>query len=91
MSSTVIILIAVIVAAAVIAVVAYIIYRAVNPRLKDDGKPSDEEIAEEELNRVLSPVEDEETILAMSEYDKKLQEEENGVSSEEQKESKEEQ
>ncbi len=77
MSSTVIILIAVIVAAAVIAIVAYIIYRAVNPKLKDD-KPTEEEIAEEELNRMLSPVEDEKTIEEMREYDKKLQEEENG-------------
>ncbi len=78
MSNTAIVLIAVIVAAAIIAIVAYIIYRAVNPRLKDDGKPSEDQIAEEELERVLSPIEDEETIKAMSEYDRKLQEEENG-------------
>ncbi|MCD8204155.1 MAG: hypothetical protein LUB56_03440 [Coprobacillus sp.] len=79
MSNTVIILIAVIVAAAVIAIVAYIIYRAVNPRLKDD-KPTEEEVAEEELNRMLSPVEDEKAIEEMREYDRKLQEEENGES-----------
>ena len=62
-------LIAVISVAAVIAVVAFVIHRFMHPKLKgEDDRPSDEEIVQEELDRVLQPVEDEETAKEISEY-----------------------
>ena len=62
-------LIAVIAVAAVIAIVAFVIHRIMHPKLKsEDDRPSDEEIVKEELDRVLQPVEDEETAKEISEY-----------------------
>ena len=46
---------------------AYILYRVLRPRLKDE-KPSEEELVEEEMNRILKPIEDDETAKAVSEY-----------------------
>ena len=42
---------------AVIAIIAFIIYRLLRPKLKEE-KPSEEEILQDELNRVLQTVED---------------------------------
>ena len=53
--------------AAVIAIVAFVIYRILMPKLKED-KPSDEEILNEELTRVLQPIDDPETAKEVSEY-----------------------
>ena len=56
--------------AAVIAISAFVIYRLLHPKLKQE-KPTEEEKAhfvEEELNRYLKPVEDEETAKKISEY-----------------------
>lgn len=62
-------LIAIISAAALIAVVAFVIHRFMHPKLKsDEEKPSEEQIMKEELDRVLQPVEDEETAKSISEY-----------------------
>lgn len=62
-------LIAIIGAAALIAIVAYVVHRFMHPKLKsDDEKPSEEQIMKEELDRVLRPVEDEETAKEISEY-----------------------
>ena len=52
---------------AVVALVAFIIYRSLRPKLKED-KPSEEEILQDEMNRVLQDVEDEETANQISEY-----------------------
>jgi type II secretory pathway component PulJ len=67
MPQSIIILIAVIVAAGLIALVAFIIYRVLRPRLKEE-KPSDEQILQDEMNRVLQDVEDPETAKQISDY-----------------------
>ena len=54
-------------AAAVIALVAFIIYRTIRPKLKED-KPSEEEILQDEMKRVLQDVEDEEVAKQISDY-----------------------
>ncbi len=62
-------LIAIVATAAIIAIVAFIIHRVMHPKLKSDNeKPSEEQIRKEELDRVLQPVEDEETAKEISEY-----------------------
>ncbi len=54
---------------ALIAVVAYIIYRILRPRLKDDDKKkTDQENAQEELDRILQPVEDEKIAKEIENY-----------------------
>ena len=53
--------------AAAIGIVAFIIYRLLRPRLKEE-KPSEEEILHDELNRVLQDVEDEKTAQEISSY-----------------------
>ena len=52
---------------AVVALVAFIIYRTIRPRLKEE-KPSEEEILEDEMKRVLQDVEDEEVAKQISNY-----------------------
>ena len=54
-------------AAAVVGLIAYILYRVLRPRLKED-KPSDEEILKDEMNRVLQDVDDEEVAKQISDY-----------------------
>ena len=67
MPQSIIILIAVIAAAGLIALVAFIIYRVLRPKLKEE-KPSDEQILQDEMNRVLQDVEDPETAKQISDY-----------------------
>ncbi len=68
-NSGIITLVAIIVAAALIAIIAFVIHRIMHPKLKSDNeKPSDEQIMQEELDRVLQPVDDEETAKEISEY-----------------------
>ena len=52
---------------AVIGIVAFAIYRALRPRLKDE-KPSEEEILQDEMKRVLQDVEDEKVAKQISDY-----------------------
>ncbi len=52
----------------VIAVVAFLIYLYLKPRLKHDDKPSEEQILHEEMDRLLKPIEDDETAKAVEEY-----------------------
>ena len=54
-------------ATAVVALLAFILYRVLRPRLKED-KPSDEEILKDEMNRVLQDVDDEEVAKQISNY-----------------------
>lgn len=54
---------------ALIAIVAYIIHRILRPRLKDEEKKdNEEEIVQEELNRILQPVEDEKVAKEIQDY-----------------------
>ena len=53
--------------AGVIALVTFIIYRTIRPRLKEE-KPTEEEILEDEMKRVLQDVEDEEVAKQISDY-----------------------
>lgn len=55
-------------AAVVIGVVAFLIYLYLRPRLKHDDKPTEEQILHEEMDRVLQPIDDEETAKAVEEY-----------------------
>ena len=50
-----------------IALLAFIIYRTIRPRLKEE-KPSEEEILQDEMKRVLQDVEDEEVAKEISNY-----------------------
>ena len=54
--------------ASVIAIVAFLIYLSLKPKLKEDDKPSEEAIVAEELDRILVPVEDEETAKAIASH-----------------------
>ena len=54
---------------ALIAIVAYVIHRILRPRLKDeDKKESEKEHAQEELDRILQPVEDDEVSKQIQNY-----------------------
>lgn len=53
--------------AAVIAIVAFVIYKLLIPKLKDD-KPDDDDLLAEELDRVLEPIDDAEIAKKVSEY-----------------------
>ena len=63
----IVILLIVLGVAAIIALVAYIIYRLLRPKLKEE-KPSDEEILQDEMSRVLQDVDDPETAKQISDY-----------------------
>ena len=54
-------------AIALIALIAFIIYRTIRPKLKEE-KPSEEEILQDEMKRVLQDVEDEEVAKQISDY-----------------------
>lgn len=43
---------------ALVAIVAYIIHRILRPKLKDEEKQDEQKNAQEELDRILQPVED---------------------------------
>ena len=67
MPGQLIVFIVIIAATAVVALLAFILYRILRPRLKED-KPSDEEILEDEMKRVLQDVEDEDVAKQISDY-----------------------
>ena len=67
MPQSVLILIVVISVTAVIALLAFIIYRVLRPRLKEE-KPTEEEILKDEMSRVLQDVDDEEAARQISSY-----------------------
>ena len=54
-----------------VALVTFIIYRTTHPKLKDDGKPTEEEILHEEIDRVLKPIEDDEIRKEVEDYQEK--------------------
>ncbi len=55
-------------AAAIIALIAFLIYLYLKPKLKKDDKPTEEQIVREEMERVLKPIDDEETAKAVEQY-----------------------
>ena len=65
-----IILLIVVGAFALIAIVAFVIYRLLRPKLKDEGKEqkTEQDYAKEELDRILQPVEDESVAKEISNY-----------------------
>ena len=63
----VIIFVIVLAVTAVVALLAFVLYRVLRPRLKED-KPSEEEILEDEMKRVLQDVEDEDVAKQISDY-----------------------
>ena len=67
MPQSVLILIVVISVTAIIALLAFIIYRVLRPRLKEE-KPTEEEILKDEMGRVLQDVDDEEAARQISSY-----------------------
>ena len=66
-----IIFLAVIGVTGLIALVTFIIYRSTHPRLKEDDKPSEEEILHEEMDRILKPIDDDDTRKAVEDYQEK--------------------
>ena len=54
---------------ALIAVIAFVIYRLLRPKLKDqDNQKTEEDYAREELDRVLEPVDDEKVSKEIQDY-----------------------
>ena len=54
--------------AAFLAIVAFLIRLYIRPKLKIDDKPTEEQIVEEEMNRILKPVDDNEVAEEIKEY-----------------------
>lgn len=52
----------------VIALVTFLIFLYLRPRLKKEDKPTEQQILDEEMKRVLQPIEDEETAKAVEQY-----------------------
>lgn len=67
MPQSIIILLVILGVAGAIALLAFIIYRVLRPKLKEE-KPSDEQILQDEMNRVLQDVEDPEAARQISNY-----------------------
>jgi len=53
----------------VIALIAFIIYRVSHPKLKENDKPAEEEIINEELNRILKPIDDDQIAEQVNQYE----------------------
>lgn len=53
---------------AAIALFAFLLYRFLRPKMKIDDKPGEQDIVNEEMNRVLRPIEDDDTAKAVNEY-----------------------
>lgn len=61
------ILLIIIAIAAVIAIVAFVIHRFLNPKMKQEDV-DESKFVQEELDRVLKPIEDDETARQVNEY-----------------------
>ena len=55
-------------AAAIIALIAFLIYLYLKQKQKKDDKPTEEQIVREEMERILKPIDDEETAKAVEQY-----------------------
>lgn len=52
----------------VIALVAFFVHLALRNKVKDNEKPNDEEALKQEMDRILKPIDDEETARHVAEY-----------------------
>ena len=68
MNTNLIVFLIVIGVAVDIGLVAFLIYLYLRPKLKKDDKPTEEQIVREEMDRLLKPIEDEETAKAVEQY-----------------------
>ena len=57
--------------AGAIALVFFIIYRFTHPRLKENDKPTEEQILREEMDRILKPIDDETIRKEVEDYKEK--------------------
>ncbi len=64
----VVILLIIIAAFAAIALVAWVIHKFLRPKLKDEDTVDEEKALQENLDRVLEPVDDKETAAAIASY-----------------------
>ncbi|MBR2505521.1 MAG: hypothetical protein IKB70_01070 [Bacilli bacterium] len=64
----IIVLVIVIAVAGGIALVAYLIYRFTHPKIKQEEQVDERKAAEEELERILQPIEDEEIAKEVANY-----------------------
>lgn len=71
MPAPVITLLVIIGVTGLIALVTFIIYRYTHPRLKENDKPTEEQILHEEMDRVLKPIEDDELRKEIEDYQEK--------------------
>ncbi|NLB49952.1 MAG: hypothetical protein GX807_04065, partial [Erysipelotrichia bacterium] len=69
LDQSVIILLIILGVSAVIAIVSYILYRVLHLKIKDSEIKDEKDIAKEELDRILEPIEDEELSKKVAEYD----------------------
>ena len=70
MSKELIILIVILGITALVALISYIVYRYLHPRLKEE-KPSEEQLLKEEMDRMLQPIEDEKIAKEVEAYKEK--------------------
>lgn len=68
MNSGVVIFLIILGVAIGIGLVAFLIYLYLKPKLKKDDKPTEEQIVREEMDRLLKPIDDEETARAVEQY-----------------------
>ena len=68
MNNGVVIFLIVLGVAVLIGLIAFLIYLYLRPKLKKDDKPSEEQVLQEEMNRLLKPIDDEETAKAVEQY-----------------------
>lgn len=67
----IIILGAIVGAVGVIALISFLIYRFLNLRLKSEKEVDEQQAVQQELNRVLEPIEDKEVADAIANYEEK--------------------
>ncbi|MGM9873759.1 MAG: hypothetical protein ACI31G_02410 [Bacilli bacterium] len=65
---SVIVFLIILASVAVIGVIAFLIYKFIRFRLKENEKPTEEEILKEEMDRILTPIEDDELNKKIQEY-----------------------
>lgn len=54
--------------AGLIALVSFAIFKFLRPKLKVDDKPTQQDVINEEMSRILKPIEDDETAKAVNDY-----------------------
>ena len=67
MPQSVLVLLIIIGVFAAIALIAFIVFKLLHPKLKED-KPSEDQIIKEEMDRFLKPIDDDKVAKEVSEY-----------------------